>query len=58
MNDREAWQMAGFQGVVADCGFIDLGFSGFPFTWDNRQEDSNNVKVRLDKSVWQPQVHG
>lgn len=49
-NEREAWQIAGFQEVVVDCGFFDLGFSGLPFTWDNRQEGNNNVKVRLDRA--------
>ena len=32
-NDRELWQMAGFQDVVADCGFVDLGYRGLPYTW-------------------------
>lgn len=43
--------MAQFQDVVADCGFNDLGYSGLPFTWDNRQEADQNVKVRLDRAL-------
>lgn len=50
-NEREAWQRAGFQEAVAECGFFDLGFSELPFTWDNRQEDGHNVKVRLDRAL-------
>jgi hypothetical protein len=51
INGREQWQMDGFQEVVQDCGFMDLGFSGVPYTWDNRQEGSRNVKVRLDRGL-------
>ena len=50
-NEREAWQMAGFQQAVADCGLSDLGYTGLPYTWDNRQEGDRNVKVRLDRGL-------
>lgn len=33
------------------CRFKDLGFIGLPYTWDNRQEGSHNVKVRLDRDL-------
>jgi exonuclease III len=32
----------------------DLGFIGQPWTFDNRQADSRNVKVRLDRAVATP----
>lgn len=32
-------------------GLMDLGFLGLPFTWDNRQEVNNNIKVRLDRGL-------
>jgi hypothetical protein len=48
--EREAWQMEGFQDAVADCGLMDLGFVGLPYTWDNRQAGTRNVKVRLDRA--------
>jgi hypothetical protein len=50
-NDRENWKMEGFREAVDDCGFTDLGFSGLPYTWDNKREGSNNVKVRLDRCL-------
>jgi len=50
-NEREHWQIAAFQEVVQDCRFVDLGFSGLPFTWDNWQEGNRNVKVRLDRAL-------
>jgi hypothetical protein len=42
--------MAGFQDVVVDCDFVDLGFSGLPYTWDNRQEGAQNVEAPLDRA--------
>lgn len=51
INERECWQMASFQEVVADCGFLDLGFTGLPYTWDDRQNGDHNVKVRLDRAL-------
>jgi hypothetical protein len=35
-------------GVLRSCnGFTDLRFSGLPFTWDNHQQEGNNIKVNL-----------
>jgi hypothetical protein len=44
-NSREWWQ------IVEDCRFVDLGFNGLPYTWDNRQEGDRNVKVWLDMAL-------
>jgi hypothetical protein len=48
-QERSERQMEGFREAVADYGFLDLGFSGLPYTWDNWQGESENVKVRLDR---------
>jgi hypothetical protein len=48
--DRPEWQMRGFRQAVEDCSLQDLGFSGVPFTWDNKQQGNANVKARLDRS--------
>lgn len=50
-NEREQWHMTIFQDVVADCGFTDLGYSGLPYTYDNKQDGFRNVKVRLDRAL-------
>lgn len=42
--------MEALQQVAEDCNFVDLGFNGLPYTWDNRQEGERNVKVRLDRA--------
>ena len=43
--------MDGFRDTVDYCGFSDLSYKGLPYTWDNRREDSQNVKVRLDRGL-------
>jgi hypothetical protein len=43
--------MEGFREAVQICGFLDLGFIGLPYTWDNRQHGNDNVKVRLDRGL-------
>ena len=53
-QSRSERQMDGFREAVQVCGLMDLGFIGLPYTWDNRQEGSNNVKVRLDRGLANP----
>lgn len=48
---RSERQMQGFRDVVDDCGFVDLGFIGLPYTWDNRQPEQTNVKCRIDRGL-------
>ena len=43
--------MQGFRDAMDFCGFKDLGFSGFPFTWCNRRPGDHNVWIRLDRGV-------
>ena len=43
--------MEAFRDVLADCGLFDLGFSGVPWTYDNKQSGLRNVRVRLDRVV-------
>jgi hypothetical protein len=44
-------QMDGFREAVAFCGLSDLGYIGLPNIWDNREQDGNNTKVRLDRGL-------
>lgn len=44
-------QMDRFCDAMSEFEFIDLGFIGLPFTWDNRQQGNQNVKVRLDRGL-------
>ncbi|KAF6170652.1 hypothetical protein GIB67_001908 [Kingdonia uniflora] len=37
--------------VTQQAGLIDLGFSGHPFTWNNKRRGKDNIKERLDRSL-------
>lgn len=51
IHPRPDWQMRGFRECLDYCSFQDLGWRGVPFTWDNRQQGSSNVKARIDRAV-------
>ncbi|EPS58553.1 hypothetical protein M569_16261, partial [Genlisea aurea] len=40
-----------FRNSLDDCGLMDLGFSGLPFTWTNNRTHPSTVKARLDRFV-------
>jgi len=44
-------QMEDFREMLEDCDLHDLGFSGLPWTSDNKRGSQRNVKVRLDRAV-------
>jgi hypothetical protein len=48
---RSEPQMAAFRDCLQLCGLKDLGFTGLPFTYDNKRAGYNNVQVRLDRVV-------
>ncbi|XP_073360408.1 uncharacterized protein [Aegilops tauschii subsp. strangulata] len=50
-NPRSFKQMDDFRECLADCVLDDLGFHGYPYTWDNRRDGSENVQVRLDRAT-------
>ena len=49
--DRPKRQMQGFWDALDYCGFKDLGFNGYLFTWCNRRLGDHNVWIRLDHGV-------
>jgi hypothetical protein len=51
---RREKQMKDFREALSFCDLHDLGFKGGPWTYDNNQDVSKNVKVRLDCAVASP----
>lgn len=43
--------MASFKEAVDACGFIDVPFSGYEFTYDNGRELEENIQCRLDRAL-------
>ncbi|KAL5775011.1 hypothetical protein ACOSP7_012568 [Xanthoceras sorbifolium] len=48
-NERIGPGMFNFRSIVELCDFVDLGFSGPLFTWNNKRGGSRNVQERLDR---------
>ena len=44
-------QMDDFRNALDVCRLADLGFVGYPFTWDNKRPGLENTKERLDRAV-------
>lgn len=47
---RPEGHMRAFREVTDEIAFQDLGWSGVPYTWDNRQFGNANVKATLDQA--------
>jgi hypothetical protein len=48
---RNERRMQDFRDTLQFCDLHDLGYSGLPWTYNNKQEGRKNVKVRLDRAV-------
>jgi hypothetical protein len=48
---RPERQMEDFRSVLSFCNLHDLGFTGPPWTFDNKQKGRKNVKARIDRGV-------
>lgn len=44
-------QMDEFRLVLESCKLVDLGFIGYPYTWNNKRPGAANTKQRLDRAV-------
>jgi hypothetical protein len=51
---RSEKQMLDFREALSYCDMHDIGFTGTPWTFDNKQRGIRNVKVRLDRVVASP----
>nr|POF20769.1 hypothetical protein CFP56_73574 [Quercus suber] len=48
---RPARQMDRFREVIHHCGFIDLGYTGSPFTWSRNHPVDGRTYIRLDRAL-------
>lgn len=42
--------MKKFHEAINDCGLVDMGFEGNPFTFSNRRDGTLETKARLDRA--------
>ncbi|KAH7853837.1 hypothetical protein Vadar_007155 [Vaccinium darrowii] len=48
------WELRGFQNFINHCHLIDLGFSGYPYTWRNNRNGDDYIQERLDRALASP----
>jgi hypothetical protein len=54
LTRRSERLMLDFREILSHCDLHDIGFTGSPWTFDNKQKGARNVKVRLDRAVASP----
>jgi hypothetical protein len=54
LRKRGEKKMMDFREVLSYCDLHNLGFSDDPWTFDNKQKDTRNVRVWLDRAVASP----
>ncbi|GAA0156990.1 hypothetical protein LIER_14350 [Lithospermum erythrorhizon] len=51
-GNSSGWRfLENFRQVVEECGLIDLGYFGFPFTWCNNFVSPYSTRARLDRAL-------
>ncbi|GAA0149454.1 hypothetical protein LIER_08618 [Lithospermum erythrorhizon] len=50
-HPRPQWKMNNFRQMAEECGIIDVGFSGVPFTWCNNFTSPYSTRARLDRGL-------
>ncbi|KAK2422548.1 hypothetical protein QL285_033075 [Trifolium repens] len=50
-NSRTLSQLNLGRQTIEDCGLVDMGFEGYPFTWTNGREGEENIQCRLDRAL-------
>ena len=51
-NEKQVNSVADFREVVRECELIDLGFTGYLFTWSNRRFGVGSIEERLDRFLY------
>lgn len=53
-DDKADWELADFRNFVENNGLIDIGYVGYPYTWNNRQSGRENIRERLNRVLVNP----
>lgn len=49
--DREDWEMRDFSNFIGNNWLIDIGYVGYPYTWNNKRGGRANIRLRLDRAL-------
>ena len=47
----QASQVEDFRAAMEECHLEDLGFKGYPYTWNNKRPGEANTRIRLDRAI-------
>lgn len=50
-SNRSHTQMQLFRDTIDECGFLDMGYKGHPFTWKKFFSDGRTIVERLDRCL-------
>ncbi|KAH7840001.1 hypothetical protein Vadar_011188 [Vaccinium darrowii] len=49
--NRASWELRDFREFISESHLIDMGYVGYPFTWNNKRHGGCNVRERLDRAL-------
>ncbi|KAH7845104.1 hypothetical protein Vadar_021447 [Vaccinium darrowii] len=50
-SNKEEWELRDFRAFISESQLIDMGYVGYPFTWNNKRQGRNNIRERLDRAL-------
>ncbi|KAI8546418.1 hypothetical protein RHMOL_Rhmol07G0115600 [Rhododendron molle] len=50
-NEKDDWELRDFQQFIRSNQLIDVGYVGYPFTWNNKRVGGDNIRIRLDRAL-------
>ncbi|XP_059627282.1 uncharacterized protein LOC132270092 [Cornus florida] len=48
---KQGWRLRNFNSLMARCNSLDIGFKGYPFTWNNHRDGPANIQEMLDRAL-------
>ncbi|KAH7862470.1 hypothetical protein Vadar_005220 [Vaccinium darrowii] len=49
--NKSSWELRDFRDFISESQLIDMGYIGYPFTWNNKRHGGCNVRERLDRAL-------